>query len=612
MKTFLCTMFRHQIQVLLFAVLVSVGIAGCGGADEEAATKPPTKTPAETAAEPNAKTPPPAESAYQPLQLLAEMEVDVIDFNALAFAPDSRTFVTGGSIPTLWEIGGKEPLHQFEDLYPLTGTIVEADAVDISPDGKWIAIAGGDGKIHLFDFTTKELKQTIEAHETGIVSVAFSQDGQTLVSSGYDGLVKTWETDSAGPLVVINTKIPKSVFSDISPDGKTVVSVWDDVVLWNAETGEKIGPLALSEPRAISVRDVQFSPDGKHVATADATVDFENAAMIWSVDERKLTATLKHEFGVASLAFSPDGKLLATADMDVRARVWDIAAQKLLQTIEVENATPDLVTWSPDGKLLAISSNGIVRFYGRPGTIEGLSAISPAKPKQEDTPPREVDTVGSPADEPETLAAPTVKLPEAATMEQIVAMLDLKKFPRIEGGDYQTTEKNNIGYLAPLTIPEAREFYREKLSAEGWQEREQSVAALGTDQSWLRIYEKEGYFLRLFLNTLGDTVEGQKTSVEFLHMGNIDTRKLPAPAGGEATFEAPEFTSYTAEIDPDEAIENCRRQITALGWKEESVDKSTFGAAITFVQNAITLTARIQPGTGGQTLVMYDVAAHAK
>ncbi len=91
------------------------------------------------------------------------MEVDVIDFNALAFAPDSRTFITGENIPALWEIGGKEPLHQFEDLYPLAGTIVEADAVDISPDGKWIAIAGGDGKIHLFDFTD----QGVETDDRG-------------------------------------------------------------------------------------------------------------------------------------------------------------------------------------------------------------------------------------------------------------------------------------------------------------------------------------------------------------------------------------------------------------------------------------------------------------
>ncbi|WP_339911388.1 WD40 repeat domain-containing protein [Symmachiella dynata] len=617
MKTYLCAMFRQQVWVLLLAVLVSVSIVGCGGADEDATTTPATESssnnqapqPAKADASNDAEPSPPEGEPFEPLELLSTMVLQEYSLGAFTFAPDSTTFVTGGGEPKVWRIGDEEPLHIFEGLYPLTGTIVEADTLAISANGKLLAIGGGDGLVHLFDFENNELLHSIEANEAGIVSVAFSQDGKRLVSSGYDGLVKTWNTETAEPLAVINTESQKAVRSDITPDGKTVLSAGDEVFLWNAESGDQLGALGLSEPRAVFVREAKFSADGKQVVTADLTVDFENAALVWTVDTRKIIATLKHEFGVGAVSFSPDGKLLATGDMDTQAQIWDIAAQKSLQTIIEEGNTVDEVAWSPDGKLLAIVSDGTIRFYGRPGTIK----TSAAKPQDSSTePPLEADTVGAPADEPETPAPPTVKLPEAATMEQIVAMLDLEKFPRIEGGDYQTTEKNNIGYLAPLTIPEAREFYREKLSAAGWQEREQSVAALDTDQSWLRIYEKEGYLLRLYFNTLGDSVEGQKTTVEFLHMGNIDTRKLPAPAGGEATFETPEFTSYTADIDPDEAIEDCRRQITALGWKEESVQKSNFGAAITFVQNAITLTARIQPGTGGQTLVMYDVAAHAK
>jgi hypothetical protein len=197
-------------------------------------------------------------------------------------------------------------------------------------------------------------------------------------------------------------------------------------------------------------------------------------------------------------------------------------------------------------------------------------------------------------------------------MDQLVAMLDLEKFPRIEGGDYQTTEKNNIGYLAPLSVPEAREFYRDNLAEAGWKELEQSVEQLDTDETWSRVYEKEGYLLRLYLNQLNIPASDQKIMVEFLHMGNIDTRKLPAPAGGEATFETPEFTSYTVDVEVDEAIENCRRQITALGWKEADVEKSSFGTVIKFVQNAVTLTARIQSDQAGKTLVMYDVAAHGQ
>jgi WD40 repeat protein len=632
MKRFLCTVMhtmfraanRRNFRVALLAVLVPIGMTGCGGGDEDVAAKPTaenssadqTPSPAKSATADAEKTSPPADSTragqpFEPLELLATMVVQEYSIGAFTFAPDSNTFVTGGDTPRIWEIGGEEPLHQFEDLYPLTGTVVEADTVAISADSKLLAIGGGDGIVHLFDFVSKELKHSIEAHEAGVVSVAFSQDAKVMVSSGYDGLVKTWKTETAKPMAVIDTESQRAVRADISPDGKTVVSAGNEVFLWNAESGDQLGGLGLSEPRVILVRESKFSSDGKQVVTADATADFENAALVWSVDTGKIVATLKHDFGVGSVDFSPDGKLLATGDMDIQARIWDITAQKSLQLISEEGNTVDEVAWTPDGKLLAIVSDGTIRFYGRPGAIK-VSAAKPKEPPTEPDPEGEADTVESPADEPETLAASTVKLPEAATMEQLVAMLDLEEFPRIEGGDYQTTEKNNISYLAPLTIPEAREFYRDKLSAAGWKELKQTIDQLDTDESWLRVYEKEGFYLRLFFNSLGTSVEGQKISVEFLHMGNIDTRKLPAPAGGEVTYETPEFTSYTADIDTDEAIETCRRQIAALGWKEESVDKSTFGTAITFLQNAVTLTARIQSDQDGKTLVMYDVAAHAK
>ncbi len=552
--------YRRGNWVWLSLLLVPLMLLGCGGGDEaatnteaETSTSEAPPSPAKPAAENDAKPTTPKADKFEPLELLAEMEVDVVDFKAIEFAPDGRTFVTGGGTPTLWKIGVDEPLHQFEDLYPLTGLLVEANALAISDDGKLLAIAGGDGKIHLFDLPTKELKQTIEAHEEGVVSVAFSKDAQIMASSGYDGKVKTWRTDSAAPLAVIDTETQKSVFSDISPDGKTVVSAWDDVLLWNAETGEKIGPFAFAEPRAVSVRAIGFSPDGKQVVTTDMTPDFENAAMIWSADDRKPVSTLKHEFGVGSVAFSPDGKLLATADMDVTARIWDIASQKLLQTIEEENAT-DMVAWSPDGKLLAVITGGVVRFYGRPGAIAGLSKTAEKQP-EEDSPPREADTVDAKPAEPVADEPPAVDLPEAATMEQLVAMLDMEKFPRIEGGDYQTTEKNNITYLAPLTVPEAREFYRDKLGEADWKELDQTVGQLDTDETWSRVYEKEGYLLRLYISQLSTPADGQKIMVEFLHMGNIDTRKLPAPAGGEATFETPEFTSYTTDVETDEAID---------------------------------------------------------
>src|SRR5690242_2225328 len=65
--------------------------------------------------------------------------------------------------------------------------------VRYSPDGKWLASAGLDKTIRLWDAATgKELRQ-LKGHEGTVACVAFSPDGKTLVSGSQDGTVRLWD-----------------------------------------------------------------------------------------------------------------------------------------------------------------------------------------------------------------------------------------------------------------------------------------------------------------------------------------------------------------------------------------------------------------------------------
>ena len=67
-----------------------------------------------------------------------------------------------------------------------------------SPDGSIIATAGGQslqyrpGDVLLWEAATGNLIAALEGHTSNVWSVAFSPDGQTLVTSGYDGKVIVW------------------------------------------------------------------------------------------------------------------------------------------------------------------------------------------------------------------------------------------------------------------------------------------------------------------------------------------------------------------------------------------------------------------------------------
>jgi WD40 repeat protein len=67
--------------------------------------------------------------------------------------------------------------------------------VAFSPDneGRWIASAGDDSTVKVWDSRTGALVRTFRGHEGLVTSVAFTADGRRLVSGSRDRTVKVWD-----------------------------------------------------------------------------------------------------------------------------------------------------------------------------------------------------------------------------------------------------------------------------------------------------------------------------------------------------------------------------------------------------------------------------------
>src|SRR5262249_33116796 len=110
------------------------------------------------------------------------------------FSPDGRTLAVQ-SINRLrfWDLAtGKE-------RNPRPGHNGEADTIAWSPDGRRIATASGVAGVLLWDAATgRQLPFPNPASERWEVrSLAFSADGQTLISAHYDGSLKFWDVARA-------------------------------------------------------------------------------------------------------------------------------------------------------------------------------------------------------------------------------------------------------------------------------------------------------------------------------------------------------------------------------------------------------------------------------
>ena len=63
-----------------------------------------------------------------------------------------------------------------------------------------MASAGWDNTIRLWDVATGEELSVLRGHESGVLSVTFSPDGQRLASAGEDKTIRLWETRSRGQI----------------------------------------------------------------------------------------------------------------------------------------------------------------------------------------------------------------------------------------------------------------------------------------------------------------------------------------------------------------------------------------------------------------------------
>jgi WD40 repeat protein len=76
----------------------------------------------------------------------------------------------------------------------IAGQMESIEAMRFSPDGRFVAVAGGSQVVawRVADFSRPAV--TWRQHTATVLSLAFSPDGKWLASSDQSGIVRLWET----------------------------------------------------------------------------------------------------------------------------------------------------------------------------------------------------------------------------------------------------------------------------------------------------------------------------------------------------------------------------------------------------------------------------------
>ena len=262
---------------------------------------------------------------------------------AVDFSSDGKTVAAGdqdGTVRIYDLSSGREVLRRQIGFAPHT--------IRFSPGQNRLAASGGL-EVRLIDLDAGEILAEMQ-HPAKVRGIALSPDGKQLAAACADFRIHLWDTATGLPLRVLEGHQHDAVFVTFNHQGNLLASHgWEPRSrIWDAISGAQL----ISFPGLV----LRFSNDDQHLAVTGPQVG------VWKVanadEHRQLYGNLKDRLWSADI--SPDGRLVALARQD-GVRIFDLASAG--EVAWLENGPTRAVWFQPiGGGLVTWGAAGLRRW----------------------------------------------------------------------------------------------------------------------------------------------------------------------------------------------------------------------------------------------------------
>jgi len=236
--------------------------------------------------------------------------------SCLAFSPDGKWLASGS--------GHIRMVYSYDDKYFFDGGRYKIPY-------KYFEVDKKEYEIRLWNLDNGWLQQILQAHKGSILSVAFSNHGKWLASSGLDSAIYLWKIPQGQLIRVFRWPVSAILQVVFSPDDRWLAALGREksIHIWSLPHGKR--HLILKGFKGLP-SSLAFSPDGRYLASrhGDGTIN------LWQIPQGKLETVMndKRDF-LTSLSFSPDGHFLASSD-EKNISIWIMPWGGLLYRLPIK------------------------------------------------------------------------------------------------------------------------------------------------------------------------------------------------------------------------------------------------------------------------------------